>query len=117
VTHLEAQDRADTFVPHAFEECVVDLGEIRMNYATAGEEPTQPAHVKVPVLFTHHWHQRDQETDIDQGAISDLQAFRVRELVTEAGQDFTYLSFPDMPHSCSRQPRSPGRSWQSAPTR
>jgi pimeloyl-ACP methyl ester carboxylesterase len=170
MTHLEAQDRADTFVPHAFEERVVDLDEIRMNYATVGE-PAQPAllllpsqseswwgyeqampllaqhfqvfavdlrgqgrstwtpgrytvdvmggdlvrfidlviarptivsglsHVKVPVLFTHHWHQRDTETGIDQGAISDLQADRVRELVTEAGQDFTYLSFPDMPHS------------------
>jgi hypothetical protein len=26
MTHLEAQDRADTVVPHAFEEHVVDLG-------------------------------------------------------------------------------------------
>jgi hypothetical protein len=48
------------------------------------------------------WHQRDQETGIDQGAISDRQADRVRELVMEAGQDFTYLSFPDMPHSMHR---------------
>jgi hypothetical protein len=35
ITHLEAQDRADTFVPHASEEHMVDLGENRMNYATA----------------------------------------------------------------------------------
>ena len=41
MTQLEAHDRADTFVPHAFEEHIVDLGEIRMNYATVGE-PTSP---------------------------------------------------------------------------
>jgi pimeloyl-ACP methyl ester carboxylesterase len=71
--------------------------------ATAScDHATMLSHVKVPVLFTHHWHQRDEETGIDQGAISDLQASRVRELVTEAGQDFTYLSFPDMPHAMHR---------------
>jgi hypothetical protein len=35
--YLEAQDRADVFVPHAFDEYIVDLGEIRMNYSTAGD--------------------------------------------------------------------------------
>jgi hypothetical protein len=29
--YLEAQDRAGVFVPHAFGEHVVDLGEIRLN--------------------------------------------------------------------------------------
>jgi hypothetical protein len=33
------------------------------------------------------------------GAISDLQVQRVQELVTDAGQAFTYQSFPQMPHS------------------
>jgi hypothetical protein len=33
------------------------------------------------------------------GAISDLQVNRVRQLVTGAGQDFAYRSFPGMPHS------------------
>jgi pimeloyl-ACP methyl ester carboxylesterase len=71
--------------------------------ATAGcDHATMLSHVKVPVLFTHHWHQRDNETGIDQGAISDLQAFRARDLITEAGQDVTYLDFPDMPHAMHR---------------
>lgn len=68
--------------------------------ATAGcDHATMLSHVKVPVLFTHHYHQQDQDTGIYQGAISDPQATRVRELVTAAGQDFTYLDFPGMPHS------------------
>ena len=32
----EASDRASTFVPHTFEEHLVDLGEVRMNYVRAG---------------------------------------------------------------------------------
>ncbi len=68
--------------------------------ATAGcDHATMLSHVKVPVLFTHHYHQQDQETGIYQGAISTPQANRVRQLVTAAGQDFTYLDFPGMPHS------------------
>ncbi|MFI9586440.1 hypothetical protein ACIHCQ_32475 [Streptomyces sp. NPDC052236] len=35
MNHLEAADHADIFVPHAFAEQTVDLGEIRMNYAVA----------------------------------------------------------------------------------
>ncbi|TFC04089.1 alpha/beta hydrolase [Cryobacterium adonitolivorans] len=68
--------------------------------ATAGcDHATMLSHVKVPVLFTHHYHQQDAETGIYQGAISDPQATRVRELVTAAGQACTYLNFPGMPHS------------------
>ena len=71
--------------------------------ATAGcDHATMLSHVKVPVLFTHHFHQQDEETGIHQGAISALQAERVRQLVTGAGQEFTYLSFPDMPHAMHR---------------
>jgi pimeloyl-ACP methyl ester carboxylesterase len=57
------------------------------------------AHVKVPVLFTHHFRQVDEPSGALLGAISDLQARRAEELVTAAGQEFTYLSFPEMPHS------------------
>jgi pimeloyl-ACP methyl ester carboxylesterase len=57
------------------------------------------SHVTVPVLFTHHFHQVDEATGTLIGAISDLQARRAGELVTAAGQEFTYRSFPQMPHS------------------
>ncbi|MGW1564082.1 alpha/beta fold hydrolase [Streptomyces sp. NPDC002144] len=57
------------------------------------------AHVKVPVLFTHHFHQVDETTGTLMGALSDLQVRRVEELVTAAGQRFTYRAFPEMPHS------------------
>ncbi len=55
--------------------------------------------VKVPVLFTHHFHVVDDTTGAVMGAISDLQARRVEELVTGAANTFTYKSFPLMPHS------------------
>jgi hypothetical protein len=45
--NLEAEDRASTFVAHAFSERVVDLGEIRMNYATVGSSEL-PALVFIP---------------------------------------------------------------------
>ncbi len=68
--------------------------------ATAGcDHATMLANVRVPVLFTHHFHERDEESGMELGALSDFQANRVRELVTGAGQDFTYQSFPGMPHS------------------
>jgi len=71
--------------------------------ATAGcDHATMLANVKVPVLFTHHFHQRDEESGMELGALSDFQADRVRQLVTGAGQDFTYRSFPDMPHAMHR---------------
>jgi pimeloyl-ACP methyl ester carboxylesterase len=56
-------------------------------------------HVKVPVLFTHHFRQVDPDTGTLIGAISDLQVKRVEELVAAAGQPFTYRSLPQMPHS------------------
>lgn len=56
-------------------------------------------HVKVPVLFTHHYRKIDEESGGLAGAISDLQAEHVRKLVEGGGNSFTYKSFPQMPHS------------------
>ncbi len=57
------------------------------------------ASVKVPVLFTHHFRMIDETTGALMGAISDLQIERVRQLVTEAGNSFRYVSLPTTPHS------------------
>jgi pimeloyl-ACP methyl ester carboxylesterase len=59
--------------------------------------------VKVPVLFTHHFRVVDEATGLLMGAISDVQAARVRTLVEEAGQPFDYKSFPAMGHSMHGQ--------------
>lgn len=55
--------------------------------------------VKVPVLFTHHFRMIDDATGALMGASSDLQAAHVRQLVTEAGQPFEYVTLPTSPHS------------------
>jgi pimeloyl-ACP methyl ester carboxylesterase len=55
--------------------------------------------VKVPVLFTHHFHVVDADTGNLMGAISDQQIDRARQLVEATGNTFTYRSFPSMPHS------------------
>ena len=69
-------------------------------FATAASDhATLLAQVKVPVLFTHHFHIVDPDNGTVVGAISDLQVKRVEELVTAAGNRFTYKSFPTMPHS------------------
>lgn len=57
------------------------------------------SHVKTPVLYTHHFRRQEPLTGNIAGASSELQVGRAGELVGEAGQEFTYLSFPDMPHS------------------
>ena len=56
------------------------------------------AAVKVPVLLTHHFRHIEEETGHLQGALSDLQAHHVGELVKAAGQSFAYRSFPEMGH-------------------
>lgn len=56
------------------------------------------AAVKVPVLLTHHFRRLDPTTGRHLGALSDLQADRVREIVTMAGQPVEYRSFPEMGH-------------------
>lgn len=68
--------------------------------ATSGcDHATMLAHVRVPVLFTHHYHRVDEVTGHLLGAIADVQVRRARQLVEAAGQVFTYRTFPDMPHS------------------
>ena len=68
--------------------------------ATAGcDHAAMLGRVRVPVLFTHHFRAVDERTGRLTGAISDVQARRVEDLVTAAGQRFDYRSFPDMPHS------------------
>ena len=61
------------------------------------------AAVKTPVLLTHHFRQVDDATGVLMGALSDLQAERVRQLVTGAGQPFELRSFPTMGHSMHGQ--------------
>ena len=52
-----------------------------------------------PVLYTHHFRHVDENEGYLLGAASDLQAKRVCELVSSAGQPIDYRSFPRMPHS------------------
>ena len=54
MTYLEAEDRSATFVPHAFDEHLVDLGEVRMNYAVAGD-PSSPALLLIPGQSESWW--------------------------------------------------------------
>ena len=57
------------------------------------------ASVKCPVLYTHHFRYIDNDRGYLLGAASDLQAKRVCELVSLAGQPIDYRSFPRMPHA------------------
>jgi pimeloyl-ACP methyl ester carboxylesterase len=57
------------------------------------------AQVKVPVLFTHHARTIDPATGLLSGASSDLQAAKVKEIVTAAGHPFEYVSLPDAAHA------------------
>jgi pimeloyl-ACP methyl ester carboxylesterase len=63
------------------------------------DQASMLAAVKVPVMFTHHFRNVDEDTGRLQGAISDLQVRHVRELITQAGQRFDYQSFPEMGHA------------------
>jgi pimeloyl-ACP methyl ester carboxylesterase len=56
--------------------------------------------VKVPaVLLTHHARVTDDASGFLLGAMSDQQAQRVQDLLTSAGADVRYRSFPDVGHS------------------
>ena len=56
--------------------------------------------VKVPsILLTHHMRSTDDDTGFLLGAMSDQQAQRARDLLTAAGVDVQYKSFPDIGHS------------------
>jgi len=61
------------------------------------------ASVKVPVLLTHHFRRVDEKAGYLMGALSDVQAQRVCELVSAAGQKIDYQSFPTMGHSMHGQ--------------
>lgn len=50
----EAEDRADIFVPHAFAEQTVDLGEVRMNHVRVGKSDT-PALLLIPGQSESWW--------------------------------------------------------------
>ncbi|HWE65182.1 MAG TPA: alpha/beta hydrolase [Acidimicrobiales bacterium] len=50
----EAADRAETFVAHSTAEHLVDLGEVRMNYATVGD-PSLPALLLIPGQTESWW--------------------------------------------------------------
>jgi len=63
------------------------------------DHDAMPRQVKVPVLFTHHFHHVDPDTGNMLGAITALQARRVRQLIEGTGNSFRYRAFPDMPHS------------------
>ncbi len=67
--------------------------------ARSCDHSTMVSQVRVPVLFTHHFRKVDPATGFLLGAISDQQAGQVRRLIEATGQEFTYQSFPTMPHS------------------
>jgi acetyl esterase/lipase len=94
---LEAADRADTFVTHAYLEQLVDLADVRLNYATAGDASLPPL-LLIPGQ-TESWWGYESAMPLLIGAISDEQVEHVRQLVTEAGQSFEYRSFPEQPHA------------------
>jgi pimeloyl-ACP methyl ester carboxylesterase len=54
VPYLEASDHPELFVAHGFEEHLVDLGEVRLNYATAGR-PDHPAMLLIPGQSESWW--------------------------------------------------------------
>jgi len=64
----------------------------------SGDHERMLGSVKVPVLFTHHLRIIDEATGALMGASSDLQVSRVRQLITNAGQPFAYVSLPSAPH-------------------
>jgi pimeloyl-ACP methyl ester carboxylesterase len=59
--------------------------------------------VRVPVLFTHHFRQVDEQTGVVMGALSDVQAKRALELLAEAGVTVDYRSFEKMGHAMHDQ--------------
>ena len=57
------------------------------------------ASIKRPVLLTHHARFVNPENGSLFGAMSDLQAAKVQELVKEAGAPITYESIPNAAHA------------------
>jgi len=71
--------------------------------AASCDHATMLSAVRVPVLLTHHFHMVDEGTGTLMGALADVQAARVVELVTAAGQPIEHQSFPTMGHSLHGQ--------------
>jgi pimeloyl-ACP methyl ester carboxylesterase len=57
------------------------------------------AQVKHPVMLSHHSRIIDPATGVLMGALTDLQAAMARQIITAAGQPFTYIDAPDAAHS------------------
>jgi pimeloyl-ACP methyl ester carboxylesterase len=57
------------------------------------------AHVRCPVLLTHHSWVVDEATGNLRGALSGQQATYTQQLIQAAGQAIEYQTFPTMPHS------------------
>ncbi len=51
------------------------------------------------MLLTHHFRVVDENTGALMGALADVQAARVQELLCEAGVTVEYRSFPTVAHS------------------
>ena len=112
----QSQPPRDLFVKHAYDEHTVNLGEVTMNYVVSGRA-TNPALLLIPgqteswwgfekaialldqEFQTHHGRTIDPATGQLSGALSDLQATKVKEIVTAAGQKFEYVSLPDAAHA------------------
>ena len=54
MNYIEYDDHGEIFTPHLFPEQIVDLGEIRMNYAEAGD-PGSPAILLIPGQTESWW--------------------------------------------------------------
>ena len=61
--------------------------------------PGRLTQLKRPVLLTHHARFVNPENGSLFGAMSDLQAAKVQELVREAGVPITYESIPNTAHA------------------
>lgn len=87
-------------IPQNFKEYDPEWGKAFASGAASAscDHARMLASVKVPVLLTHHYRAVDEPSDTLTGALSDVQARRAGEIISGAGQDFSYLSFPDMPH-------------------
>ncbi len=92
---------ADNGVPQNLREYDPEWGHAFATGAVAQncDHETMLAHVKVPVLLTHHFRMHDPVTGNLIGAISEQQVHHVQRLVELTGNSFTYRSFSQMPHS------------------
>ena len=68
-----------------------------MNYVVSGRA-TNPALLLIPGQ-AESWWGFEKAVPLLSGALSDLQASKVLEIVTAAGQPFEYVSLPDAAHA------------------